>query len=192
MKPHVNRGGALLAPSHIISEKEVWKDIPGYEGRYQASSLGRIKSLKRKVRSVNHYTGKEFFRTVNERILRPGRYCKNGHVSVVLGRGSNGRPVHQLIMRTFVGEPPEGQEVLHINGDPLDNRLHNLRYGSRTENILDVYKQGGRWRKLSTDDVIAIRFMIFCGVSGADIARRYGISQQTVSGIKKRRIFKWL
>lgn len=184
--------GAAIASSFTINESEVWKDIPGYEGRYQASNLGRIKSLKRKVRSVNHYTGKEFFRVVPERILRPGKYCRNGHVSVVLKRGSNGQPVHQLVMKTFVGEPPEGMEVLHINGDPTDNRLSNLRYGSRTDNILDVYEQGGRWRKLNTEDVITIRFMLFCGMCGVDIAREYGVSQQTISSIKNRRTFKWL
>ncbi|MGC8718421.1 MAG: NUMOD4 domain-containing protein [Thermodesulforhabdaceae bacterium] len=66
--------GAAIASSFTINESEIWKDIPGYEGRYQASNLGRIKSLKRKVRSVNHYTGKEFFRVVPERILRLGKY----------------------------------------------------------------------------------------------------------------------
>jgi hypothetical protein len=59
-------------------------------------------------------------------------------------------------MLTFVGAPPDGMEVLHNNGDPTDNRLENLRYGTRTENILDVYRQGKVWRKLSVDDVQAI------------------------------------
>ena len=112
---------------------EVWRDIPGYEGEYQVSSEGRIKSLKRKVMSRNRYTRQPFLRTVPERILKPGRYCKAGHQSVVLRRGSNGIPVHQLVMKAFVGEPPEGTEVLHINGNPQDNRLSNLRYGTRTE-----------------------------------------------------------
>jgi hypothetical protein len=142
-------------------KKEIWKDIPGYEGRYQASSFGRIKSLKRQVRGANPYTRNTFLRTLPERILRPGRYCKAGHVSVVLGRGTTGIPVHQLIMVTFVGESPKGMEVLHNNGDPTDNRLENLRYDTRTENILDVYRQGGRWRKLDIEDVFAIRYPLF-------------------------------
>ena len=118
---------------------EIWKDIPGYEGRYQASTLGRIKSLERLVPSKNYATGKPFLRTVPERILRPGKHCKSGHMSVVLGRGVSGKPVHQLVMLTFVGPPARGQEVLHNNGNPADNRLDNLRYGTRRENILDVF-----------------------------------------------------
>ena len=125
---------------------EIWKDIPGYEGRYQASNLGRIKSLERKVRSVNRYTRNDFFRTVPERILRPGQQRKTGHLSVVLGRGTCSKPVHQLVARAFLGTVPENNEVLHNNGNPTDNRVENLRYGTRRENIMDVYFQGGRWK----------------------------------------------
>jgi hypothetical protein len=173
-------------------KNEIWKDIPGYEGEYQASTMGRIKSLKRIAVSKNWYTGKPFYRTVPERILKPGRYCKCGHVSVILRRGTNGKPVHQLVMKTFVGEPPEGMEVLHLNGIPTDNRLSNLRYGTRTDNILDVYRQGKLWRKLSTDDVGAIRFGIWCGIRGSDLAAMYGVSQSIISAIKHGRIFSWL
>ena len=171
---------------------EIWKDIPGYEGSYQASSYGRIKSLSRKVRGINHYTGSEFSRMIAERILRPGRFCKAGHVSVVLGRGSMGIPVHHLIMRTFVGECSGGLEILHINGDPTDNRLENLRYGTRTENILDVYRQGGRWRKLSVNDVREIRNRLDDGEKGHSIAQHFGVSDTTISSIKTGRCFGWL
>lgn len=172
--------------------EEEWRDIPGYEGEYQASTLGRIKSLKRQVRGVNWKTGTDFLRTVPERILRPGRFCKSGHVSVVLRHGTCGQPVHQLIMRTFVGDPPKGKEVLHINGNPQDNRLENLRYGTRTENILDVYRQGGRWRKLSLDDVVFIRFAVFCGFSDKNLAADFGVSQYTIAEIRKGKSYKWV
>lgn len=171
---------------------EVWKDIPSYEGEYQASTFGRIKSVQRKVISKNWYTGKPFYRTVPERILKPGRYCKSGHVSVVLRRGTSGKPVHQLILRTFIGEVPKDMEVLHINGNPADNCLSNLRYGTRRENILDVYRQGNRWRKLSTDDVEAIRFGLYCKIQGSELAVMYGVSQSIISAIKHGRIFTWL
>ena len=173
-------------------EKEIWKDIPGYEGRYQASSLGRIKSLKRKVRGENPYTRKEFFRTVPERILRPGRFCKCGHVSVVLGHKTAGKPVHQLVAFTFLGPRPEGLDILHINGNPLDNRAENLMYGTRTANILDVYFQGKAWRKLTIYDVVEVRKMLKAGMRGVDIASKMGISQWAVSSIKRGRTFSWL
>ncbi|OPX85419.1 MAG: NUMOD4 motif protein [Pelotomaculum sp. PtaB.Bin104] len=184
--------GVCVTPFAASEESEIWKDIPGYEGRYQASSLGRVKSLERKVRSVNHYTGREFLRTVPERILRPGQYSKSGHLSVVLEHGGNGQPVHQLVIKTFKGNPPVEMEVLHINGDPTDNRIENLRYGTRTENILDVYRQGGRWRKLSIEDVESIRFSLYCGMRGVDLANEFGVSQTTISNIKYGRIYWWI
>jgi len=171
---------------------EEWRDIPGYEGRYQASTLGRIRSVDRKVCGKNPYTGHPFTRTIKGKILRPGMYCKSGHVSVVLGRGTPGKPVHQLVMKTFVGEAPEGMEVLHINGDPIDNRLVNLHYGTRTENILDTYQNGGCWRKLSTDDVEAIRFGLATGLKGIELAAMYGVSASEISAIKKGEHYSWL
>lgn len=171
---------------------ELWKDIPGYEGKYQASDMGRIRSLDHKVRGVCHFTGSEFQRNVKGRILRPGQFCKSGHVSVILGRGTSGRPVHQLVMLAFVGPPPVGMEVLHNNGDPTDNRLENLRYGTRTENILDVYRQGKVWRKLSIDDVCTIRFGFYCGFKGCELSRMFGVSQSVISAIRKGRHYSWL
>ena len=171
---------------------EIWKDIPGYGGEYQASTEGRIKSLTRKVRGKNPYTGNDFLRTVPERILRPGRYDKSGHLSVVLRKGTPGQPVHQLVMKTFVGPTPDGMEILHNNGNPQDNRLENLRYGTRTQNILDVYRQGGRWRKLSADDVEAIRFGLYCGFKGVELSQLFKVSQSVISAIKLGRTYGWL
>ena len=171
---------------------EIWKDIPGYEGRYQVSTEGRIRSLDRRVPCKCHYAGKLFYRTVKGKILRPGRYCKAGHLSVVLGHGTAGRPVHQLVMLSFVGPPEEGMEVLHRNGDPTDNRLENLHYGTRLENILDVYRQGGKWKKLSVDDVQAIRFGFCCGIKEVELAAMYDVTPTIISAIKTGRNFAWL
>lgn len=169
---------------------EEWRDIPGYEGKYQASSEGRIRSLDRYVRVTPH--GIEAKRKIKGRILRPGRFCKNGHVSVVLGHGSAGSPVHQLVALTFLGPKPEGTEVCHKDGNPLNNRVDNLRYDTRTQNILDVYRQGRAWRKLTIEDVRKIRKMLSDGLSGVEISKRCGVSQDCVSKIKNRRTFSWL
>lgn len=169
---------------------EIWKDIPGYEGRYQASTEGRIRSVDHRVRVVAH--GTEATRLVRGRVLRPGRYERGGHVSVVLGHGANGSPVHQLIMQTFVGPAPSGCEVCHNNGDPTDNRLINLRYDTRSENIKDVVRQGGRWRGLSAEDVQAIRKRLAEGEKGVMLAREFGVSHTQISKIKTGRCFAWL
>lgn len=168
---------------------EVWKDIPGYEGRYQASTEGRIRSVDHRVRVVPH--GTEATRLMNGRVLRPGR-SKSGHLSVVLGHGANGSPVHQLIMLTFVGPAPEGCEICHNDGNPCNNALNNLRYDTRSENIKDVVRQGGRWRKLSAEDVKDIRQRLECGERGADIARDLGVSPTSISAIKLGRNYSWL
>ena len=188
-------GSALMTKTCLKESKmndEIWKDIPGYEGEYQASTCGRIKSLRRKVRGVNPYTGVEFMRTITETILRPGRHCKSGHVSVVLRRNTPGKPVHQLVAITFIGPVPDGKEVLHTNGDPSDNRITNLRYGTRRENILDVYKTGRAWRKLTTGDVHKIRELIDQGAPFAQIAQKYGVAPISIYRIKCGGTFSWL
>ena len=169
---------------------EIWKDIPGYEGRYQASSEGRIRSVDHRTRVVAH--GTETTRLVKGRVLRPGRYCKAGHLSVVLGHGAPGSPVHQLIALTFLGPAPDKCEVCHNDGNPSNNALYNLRYDTRSENIKDVIRQGGIWRKLSAEDVYEIRDMLGKGYTGAEIARIFHISPTHVSSIKRGRAYAWL
>lgn len=170
---------------------EIWKDIPGYEGRYQASTEGRIRSVDHRVRLVVH--GTETTRLSPGRILRPGRYEKGGHLSVVLGHGAHGSPVHQLVMLTFVGPPPEGMEVCHNDGNPANNALENLRYDTRSENILDEYR-AGRPPKGRTDISIVreIRRRLSNGEKGSVIARDVGLSHTQVSRIKLGRTYAWL
>jgi hypothetical protein len=119
---------------------EQWKDVPGYEGRYQVSDLGRVRSLDHRVRLVCH--GVETTRLSPGRLLKPGR-SRSGHVSVAIGKG-NSRLVHQLVLEAFVGPRPKGAESLHLNHDPKDNRLSNLRYGTRSENLRMDYEVGVR------------------------------------------------
>lgn len=168
---------------------EIWKDIPGYEGRYQASTEGRIRSVDHRVRLVAH--GKETTRLSPGRVLRPGGR-KDGHLSVMLGHKAHGSQVHQLVMLTFVGPAPEGCEVCHNDGNPANNALENLRYDTRSENIKDVLRQGGRLRKLSAEDVREIRRLFGEGWTGAAIARLFCMSQAQISKIKLGRAYAWI
>lgn len=133
-------------------ENERWVAIPGYEDAYAVSDLGRVKSLARRVRLWTPNAG-ELTRSVAERILRPGPQ-KSGHLSVALGKG-NSKQVHQLVLLAFEGPRPEGLEVLHRDGDPSNNRLSNLRYGTRSENLEDIFYHTGR--KLSREQVLYLR-----------------------------------
>jgi hypothetical protein len=109
---------------------EVWKLVPEYDGKYEVSDQGRVRSFRRYPQGV---------------ILRPGR-MPGGHLSVALGRG-NSQCVHKLVLLTFVGAAPDKHECLHINGIPNDNRLTNLRWGTRSENMKDAYAHGARDRE---------------------------------------------
>jgi len=109
--------------------EETWKDIPDYEGYYQASNLGRIRSLERVVKSSKNRS-----RTVVERILVLS-YDTYGYKIINLNKEGKSctNKVHRLVMLTFMGE--SNLEVDHINGIRDDNRLCNLRYCTQRENV---------------------------------------------------------
>ena len=124
----------------------------GAEGRYEVSDLGRVRSVDRIQACPAYVTKSGQYRSANARrfkskMLRPGPQLKSGHLSVAIGKG-NSRMVHQLVMEAFVGPCPEGREVLHGDHSPANNRLTNLRYGTRSENIkMDFLPGGSRaWR----------------------------------------------
>ena len=166
---------------------ETWKDIPGYEGKYQASTQGRIRSLDRRVPCAHGAT-----RLMRGRVLRPACTAANPHLYVVLGNKAHGSQVHQLVARTFLGPQPKGQDVRHLDGDAKNNRVDNLAYGTRTENILDVYRIGKAYRKLTAEDVHSIRCRLKAGEAVTDIARTYGVSLSCISAIKHGRAYGWL
>ena len=169
---------------------EIWKDIPGYEGKYQVSTLGRVKSLNRFV--DYYYKGAPRKRYLQGHFLKPRKHDKYGHLSVLLGKNGPNVKVHQLVMKTFVGEPKKGQEVRHINGVPADNRLENLKYGTRSENIKDIYLQGKRWRKLTLTEVSAIKDLLKTGSTPKELAEFYRVSIYCVRHIRKGDRHGWI
>ena len=167
-----------------MTNLEIWKDIPGYEGRYQASTYGRIRSVDREITQLGR-GGQPFTRRLKGRILRPAATKKKDpHLYVVLGHGAHGSTVHSLVARTFLGPPREGEEVRHLDGDAANNRVDNLAYGSRTENILDVFRINRPWRKLTLQDMREIKRRVDSGQTGASVARSFGVSADVVSKIK--------
>lgn len=115
-----------------------WRAIPGWEGLYEASRFGQIRSVPRVVR---YRDGR--VRTYLGQMIKP-RPVKGGYLSVNLAREGcqETHKVHKLVALTFHGAPPPGLEVRHYDGDQKNNRATNLIYGTRSENIHDQVRHG--------------------------------------------------
>ena len=119
---------------------EQWRNVLGWDD-YQVSDAGQVRRLERRVRQTGPQG--EYTRTFPTRIYRTapdGRGYMTAHFR------HNGRSqvvwLHRLVLSTFVGEAPEGTECYHINGDRAENRLANLKWATRSENILDSVQHG--------------------------------------------------
>lgn len=117
-----------------MSEVE-WRPIPEWEGFYEVSNDGQVRSLARFNRRGI---------AVPSRMRRTSKAQAGGYptVSLCLDGAKFQRTVHRLVMLAFVGECPTGLEVLHSDGDPENNRLSNLSYGTHAENNRDIVRHG--------------------------------------------------
>ena len=115
----------------MLNGNEIWKDIPEYEGLYQASNLGRVKSIKRFKKGKNGSLV-----PLKEKILKP-QINRRGYYQVGLYKQSIGKnyKVHRLVYEAFNGQIPEGLQVNHINEVKTDNRLENLNLMTHKENV---------------------------------------------------------
>jgi hypothetical protein len=136
-----------------------WRDIPGYPG-YQASADGRIRSVDRYVEQMGRWGPLRRLMRGKELSLGHG---SNGYLCVLLGRG-NPKGVHVLVCLTFHGERPFKHDVRHLNGQRHDNRIENLGWATRKENIADMKAHGTVLRgeknpqaKITEEIVLAIR-----------------------------------
>lgn len=121
-----------------MTTREEWRPVPGYEGFYEVSSRGRVRSLDRVVVNANGHSVRR-----EGKILSPG-FTYNGYPRVSLNRGGarKVRTIHRLMAAAFIGPRPDGMEVRHINGIPTDNVVENLSYGTSSENTRDCIKHG--------------------------------------------------
>lgn len=154
---------------------ERWLPVVGYEGFYEVSDWGRVRSLPRKK--------------CRGTILKP-QPLPSGYLNVGLSVNNvvRSRTVHILVAAAFLGTRPPGMEVCHGDGNPANNRLGNLRYGTPAENGADMVRHGHtqtgtrhHHSTLTDADVLAIRSAWVQGERGCDLATRYAVSRAAIS-----------
>ena len=163
--------------------KELWKNIPNFKG-YQASNLGRIKGKMNRVMTP-HPDGNGYLRT---------GFRKNGKSFTI--------KVHQMIALTWVkGKTKERCEINHHNAKKHDNRVTNLKWVTRQENLEHARKhklwvahygsENGN-SKLKECDIYIIRDMVTQGFSSAAISKMYCVCHTTIKKIRHKTIWGWL
>ena len=170
---------------------EVFKDILGYEGLYQVSNLGKVKSTERKAK---HWRGGLL--TVKSRIMKPFT-SKCGYLIVSISKNSidNKFLIHRLVSNAFIPNPYNKPQVNHINGIKTDNRVVNLEWNTRSENIKHADNSGLRnskgennsRSKLSEIDVFEIRKsdkpIIF-------LSKKYNVGRNCISKVLHKKTWK--
>lgn len=181
-----------FAPEELASE--TWRPVPGYGGRYEASTLGRVR------RNPKVY-GKKY-RACEPTIavsVHPLGYLRTR----IMGDDGKFRNigVHQVIARAFIGLCPEGREVNHKDLDKTNNRPGNLEYVTHHDNLVHAHANKTYRRdltkpfglgKLTAADVVAVRKLIREGLTLREIGRRFGVSGSAISAIKSGKSWRCL
>jgi len=177
-----------------MEEKEIWREVKGFESFYEVSSNGRVRSIDR---YVNHYKGGVSLRIG---VVLTQRLNGRGYLGVILKK--NGLPkskvTHRLIAESFIDNKKNKPYINHINGVKTDNRICNLEWCTGSENTNHAYRTGlievvsGSKRynsKLTESEVLDMR-LNKGSLNYNELSVKYGVSRHLVSGIINRRNWK--
>jgi hypothetical protein len=182
--------------------EEIWLPILGYEGLYEISSLGRVKSLARIYISTKGHK-----QSLKEKILNSGD-DSYGYRSVSLSKNNSQKTqkIHRLVAQTFIPNLNNYPQVNHINGIKIDNRVENLEWCNNSHNQIHAYKTGlnkgpningnsegekNHQSKLTKQQVLEIRGRKNFGRGFyTDLAKEFKISRANAYKIYKRQMWK--
>jgi hypothetical protein len=170
-----------------------WRPVVGYEGRYEVSDVGALRSLSRLVR-VRHGTRMVVGRELVAGLMNAGYLV----CALQADNVSAMRLVHRVVAAAFIGPCPPGHEVNHKNGVKTDNRAVNLEYVTRVENLRHAKRHGllnndgerNPMAKLTAAEVHAIRAAYCRGERGCGykaLGLRFGVSPKAVQAIIRRK-----
>lgn len=171
-------------------EGEIWKPVHGYEGRYDVSNMGRVKSLGRKGSGCRKY----------DFVLSPGMGT-SGYLMVNLSMDgvSKSTMIHRLVANHFVENTELKPEVDHVNTIKTDNRASNLEWVTSSENTIRGLNKGimntakGSMKKRSKfteEQVHEIKKRLINGEQGAVIAKEFGVNKVSIYAIKSGKTWK--
>ena len=172
---------------------EIWKDIDGFEGIYKISNYGRVKSL---YRVVNNHPMKE--------MIRSNSLTKDGYVKIrLLGNGKDiTARVHRLVAKAFIPNPNNKETVNHKDGNKQNNRVDNLEWSDRSEQLYHAYSHNLKKQKrgsnnvnskLSEEEVEEIRKIYKKGdreYGASALGRKYGVTHRTILNITNNLTYK--
>lgn len=180
--------------------EEEWRSVVGWEGFYEVSSHGRVRSLDRLVR-CKPSRNKDGFQQFKGKAMKPS-IRTDGYYVICLSREGEVRSrvvVHRLVAEAFVVNADNKKFVNHINGDKLDNRPENLEWVTQAENNAHAWKTGLNYArygsrtsnaKLTEEQVREIRRRLDEGDSIKNVALAFKMSYPAIDGIKNRRNWK--
>lgn len=122
--------------------EEIWKDIENYEGLYQVSNLGKIKSLSKNVKRISS-KGKSYTIYYPEKLLKQYE-SKKGYLITQLSKNGKAETciVHRMVAQTFISNPENKPQINHKNCNKKDNRIDNLEWVTNIENKLHAKNNG--------------------------------------------------
>lgn len=123
---------------------ETWKTIKGFEGLYEVSNTGKVRSIDRVIITKNGVKktikGKELFFTISK--IDEKSHCPRASVQLWKNNQAFLKKVHRLVAEAFIPNPENKRDVNHINGNKHDNRVENLEWLTHSENMKHAYKIG--------------------------------------------------